>query len=265
MAANALPLRPIQPTGWTSGLANVLRKELRAWWGSRLAGPERHVARRHQRHHGPDPVGRAGDRARAASVAEALLATGLQVFFMCGASHRDRRGRAGPGCDHRREAIRHRGMGALEAPLAQRFHHRQADRPVARRRDDRDRTPVRSGVQPDRCRGAPVSRAPPIHRGPGGCGASHLLLSGSDRDDRRLRQLPRRRNWHPLALLFGQQLLGRFIPPAFAEYLPHTLTAVAPIVGLGQPLPSSAALILTTALSVGFIATAIWRFGREEL
>src|SRR6266542_2129972 len=83
MSANALPLRPIQPAGWTSGLANLLRKELRAWWGSRfwlvqsaiwLAVINGIIALILW-------VGPATEPELQVS-AEALLTTGLQVFFM---------------------------------------------------------------------------------------------------------------------------------------------------------------------------------------
>jgi hypothetical protein len=67
-----------------------------------------------------------------------------------------------------------------------------------------------------------------------------------------------------LALIFGQQVVGNFVGP-FALYLPHSLGAMAAAIGMGQALPSYAAVGTTAILSVLFVALALWRFGREEL
>src|SRR5215216_329010 len=83
MAANALPLLPIPPAGWTSGLANLLRKELHAWWGTRfwLVQSAIWLAVINGIMGLILWVGPATEPELQGSP-EALLTTGLQVFFM---------------------------------------------------------------------------------------------------------------------------------------------------------------------------------------
>ncbi len=67
-----------------------------------------------------------------------------------------------------------------------------------------------------------------------------------------------------LGLLFGQQLAGNVLGP-LSMYLPGALGSLAAAASLGQPLPSYAAIAITSVLSVGFVVAALWRFEREEL
>lgn len=67
-----------------------------------------------------------------------------------------------------------------------------------------------------------------------------------------------------LGLLFGQHLAGNLLGP-LARYLPNALGALATASSMGEPLPSYVAIWVTAILSVAFVAAALWRFGREEL
>jgi ABC-2 type transport system permease protein len=68
-----------------------------------------------------------------------------------------------------------------------------------------------------------------------------------------------------IGILFGQQVLGNFLGPV-ASYLPESLGALAAAIALGQSnAVSYAAVFSTTILTLGCVAAAIWRFGRDEL
>jgi ABC-2 type transport system permease protein len=67
-----------------------------------------------------------------------------------------------------------------------------------------------------------------------------------------------------IGVLFGQQVLGNFLGP-FASYLPNSLGALASALALGQPQPALGVVISTGILTLGCVAAAIWRFGRDEL
>jgi hypothetical protein len=67
-----------------------------------------------------------------------------------------------------------------------------------------------------------------------------------------------------IGILFGQQVLGNFLGPV-ASYLPDSLGGLAAGIALGQLQASSAAVVSTAILTLGCVAAAIWRFGRDEL
>jgi ABC-2 type transport system permease protein len=67
-----------------------------------------------------------------------------------------------------------------------------------------------------------------------------------------------------IGVLFGQQVLGNFLGP-LASYLPNSLGTSAAGIALGQPQASFEAVISTAILTLGCVAAAIWRFGRDEL
>lgn len=67
----------------------------------------------------------------------------------------------------------------------------------------------------------------------------------------------------PLAVLFGGDLtVGLW--PVLGEAMPWLLGRMAVLTVQGLPLPSIWPLALTCVWTLGFVALAIWRFGREE-
>src|SRR5688500_4527226 len=70
----------------------------------------------------------------------------------------------------------------------------------------------------------------------------------------------------PVSVLFLQQMLNGVVGPV-RLVLPWTLIELAQPIMLRQPLPASWILpvVATVVWSIGCIALAIWRFGREEL
>jgi ABC-2 type transport system permease protein len=74
----------------------------------------------------------------------------------------------------------------------------------------------------------------------------------------------------PMVLVFGNQLAG--LAPALGMIMPWNLVmdlgpdkpALAVLLSQGQPLPTVTPIIGTAALTLIFIAVALWRFGREE-
>jgi ABC-2 type transport system permease protein len=267
MSSNALPLRALPPSGWTSGLANLLRKELHTWWGTRfwLVQSAIWLAVINGLMAMILWVGPATEPELQIS-AEALLTTGLQVFFMLVAQA------AAIG-------VAVLGQGSIIGEKQSGTAAWVLSKPLSRTAFVTAKLIALAigvlataiGLQGAVAYGQTAAAAhvlPDILPFMVGLGVVALhtffylaltVMIGTFSNSRGAAI------GIPLALLFGQQLLGRFIPPAFAEFLPHNLTAIASVVGLGQPLPSSAALVLAATLSVAFIAAAIWRFGREEL
>lgn len=75
----------------------------------------------------------------------------------------------------------------------------------------------------------------------------------------------------PLGLLFGAQIIMG-VAPALAQIMPwqivmptgNTPDALAVMVMLGQPLPTTTPIIATAIWVVVFVAVSVWRFQREE-
>ena len=67
-----------------------------------------------------------------------------------------------------------------------------------------------------------------------------------------------------IGVLLGQQLLGGFVG-SLADYFPAAIGRLASGVAMGQPLTSYTAITSAIALTIVFIAAALWRFSRDEL
>jgi ABC-2 type transport system permease protein len=68
----------------------------------------------------------------------------------------------------------------------------------------------------------------------------------------------------PLALLVMQQPVAALLGPV-GWVMPHLLAAVTPLVAQGLPLPSAVPIVSTVLLTALMLGAALWRFEHEEL
>lgn len=66
-----------------------------------------------------------------------------------------------------------------------------------------------------------------------------------------------------IAMIIIQAIQG-LLPPWLLAILPNAMVAIAPLVVMGDPAPSVAAIIAVPIWSLVFTAVAVWRFQREE-
>ncbi len=266
MAANTLPLRIVQPSGWTSGLDNLLRKELHAWWGTRFwitqaviwlvainaipvivlwVAPA------------TDPNMQVPDGG--------LIALGLQVFFEIAAQFS-----AG--------GVAILGMGAIIGETQSGTAAWLLSKPLSRPAFVSAKlvalaigTLALCIALPGAVAYAQIGAATRQFPDPGsfavglGLVGIHTLFYVTLTV--MLGTLVKSRGaviGIAVAVLFGQQLVANFIGP-FAVYLPHSLGAMAATTSMGQPPLSLGALGVAVVLSMIFVAIGIWRFDREEL
>jgi ABC-2 type transport system permease protein len=266
MAANTLSPRVIQPSGWSRGLGNVLRKELHSWWGTRFwiiqaviwlvainaipvmvlwvapaTDPNMQV-----------PEG-------------GLIALGLQVFFEIAAQFS-----AG--------GVAILGMGAIigetQSGTAAWLLSKPLSRPafvsaklVALAVGTLALCVALPGVGAYAQIGAATRQFPDLGSFAVGLGLVGIHTLFYVTLTVMLGTLVKSRGaviGISVAVLFGQQLVANFVGPV-AMYLPHSLGALAATISMGQPLLSYGALAASVVLSMIFVAIGIWRFGREEL
>lgn len=67
-----------------------------------------------------------------------------------------------------------------------------------------------------------------------------------------------------LGVLLGQSFLGGLLGPV-AAYLPNNLGNLAASVATGGPIPSFAPIASAAILTIVFVVAAVWRFNRDEL
>jgi ABC-2 type transport system permease protein len=266
MAANTLPLRILQPSGWTSGLGNLLRKELHAWWGTRfwmtqaliwlvainaipfivlwvapVTDPNMQL-----------PEG-------------GLTALGLQVFFEIAAQFS-----AG--------GVAILGMGAIIGETQSGTAAWVLSKPLSRPAFVSAKLVTLAVGTLAMCValpgavaylqiGAATRQFPEVGLFVFGLGLVGIHTLFYVALTIMLGTLVKSRGaviGIAVAVLFGQQVVANFVGP-FAMYLPHSLGGMAATTSMGQPLPSYAAIGVTAVLSVAFVVAALWRFEREEL